>query len=92
MQSVVLVHGAFADATSWQKVIPLLAREGLGVTALQLPLKSLTDDVATAKRLIESQSGDVVLGHLPNRPPADNYSKVLALDDPFNLKPKRRRS
>ena len=64
MKSVILVHGAFADATSWQKVIPLLAREGLGVTALQLPLKSLADDVATAKRLIELQSGDVVLvGH-----------------------------
>jgi pimeloyl-ACP methyl ester carboxylesterase len=64
MQSVVLVHGAFADATGWQKVIPFLAKAGLGVTALQLPLKSLTDDVATTKRLLDSQSGDVVLvGH-----------------------------
>jgi pimeloyl-ACP methyl ester carboxylesterase len=62
--SVVLVHGAFADASSWQKVIPLLEKEGLAVTAVQLPLKSLDDDVATTKRMIDSQPGDVILvGH-----------------------------
>ena len=63
-KSVVLVHGAFADATGWQKVIPLLEKEWLVVTAVQLPLKSLADDVATTKRLIDSQPGDVILvGH-----------------------------
>lgn len=63
-KSVILVHGAFADATGWQKVIPLLEKEGLTVTAVQLPLKSLADDVATTKRLIDSQPGDVILvGH-----------------------------
>jgi len=63
-KSVILVHGAFADATGWQKVIPLLEKEGLAVTAVQLPLKSLADDVATTKRVIDSQPGDVILvGH-----------------------------
>jgi pimeloyl-ACP methyl ester carboxylesterase len=62
--SIVLVHGAFADATGWQKVIPLLEAKGFTVTAVQNPLKSLADDVATTKRAIESQKGDVVLvGH-----------------------------
>jgi len=63
-KSVILVHGAFADATGWQKVIPLLEKKGLAVTAVQLPLKSLADDVATAKRMLDSQPGDVILvGH-----------------------------
>jgi pimeloyl-ACP methyl ester carboxylesterase len=62
--SIVLVHGAFADATGWQKVIPLLEAKGFTVTAVQNPLKSLADDVATTRRAIESQKGDVVLvGH-----------------------------
>ena len=62
--SVVLVHGAFADATGWQKVIPLLEAKGFSVTAVQNPLKSIADDVATTKRAIESQKGDVILvGH-----------------------------
>jgi pimeloyl-ACP methyl ester carboxylesterase len=62
--SIVLVHGAFADATGWQKVIPLLEKDGYSVTAVQNPLKSIADDVATTKRAIESQKGDVVLvGH-----------------------------
>jgi pimeloyl-ACP methyl ester carboxylesterase len=62
--SIVLVHGAFADATGWQKVIPLLEKDGYSVTAVQNPLKSIADDVATTKRVIESQVGDVVLvGH-----------------------------
>jgi pimeloyl-ACP methyl ester carboxylesterase len=63
-RSVILVHGAFADATSWQKVILLLEREELAVTAVQLPLKSLAEDVATTKRLLDSEPGDVILvGH-----------------------------
>ena len=62
--SVVLVHGAFADGSSWQKVILLLAKDGFKVTAVQLPLKSLTDDVATTKRMIEDQKDNVILvGH-----------------------------
>ena len=62
--SIVLVHGAFADGSSWNKVIPLLEAEGFTGTAVQNPLKSLSDDVATTKRLLDAQKGDVVLvGH-----------------------------
>ena len=41
---VILVHGAWADGSSWAKVIPLLAARGYSVTAVQLPLTSLGDD------------------------------------------------
>jgi pimeloyl-ACP methyl ester carboxylesterase len=62
--SIVLVHGAFADGTGWQRVIPLLEQEGYLVTALQNPLTSLADDVATTCRVVNSQPGPVVLvGH-----------------------------
>src|SRR5258708_40253213 len=62
--SVLLVHGAVADASSWRKVIPLLEKEGFTVTAVQIPLKSLADDVATTKRVIDAQKDDVILvGH-----------------------------
>jgi pimeloyl-ACP methyl ester carboxylesterase len=62
--SIVLVHGAFADATGWQKVISILLKDGFSVTAVQNPLKSLEEDVATTKRVIEAQKGDVILvGH-----------------------------
>jgi pimeloyl-ACP methyl ester carboxylesterase len=50
--SIVLVHGAWADATSWQHVIPLLESDGYTVTAVQNTLTSLPDDVATTKRAI----------------------------------------
>ena len=59
--SIVLVHGAFADGSSWNKVIPLLEAEGFTVTAVQNPLKSLSEDVATTKRVLDAQKGDVVL-------------------------------
>jgi pimeloyl-ACP methyl ester carboxylesterase len=63
--SVVLVHGAFADASSWRKVIPLLERDEFTVTAVQNPLKSLSDDVATTQRIIDVQDHNVILvGHL----------------------------
>ena len=59
-----LVHGAFADGSSWNNVIPILEAKGFVVTAVQNALKSLADDVATTKRAIESQKGNVVLvGH-----------------------------
>jgi pimeloyl-ACP methyl ester carboxylesterase len=62
--TVVLVHGAFADGSSWSKVIPLLQARGLKVVAVQNPLTSLDDDVAFAKRVIDAQPGPVVLvGH-----------------------------
>jgi pimeloyl-ACP methyl ester carboxylesterase len=62
--SIVLVHGAFADGSSWRKVISLLEKNGHTVTAVQIPLKSLADDVATTKRAIDGQKDDVILvGH-----------------------------
>ena len=61
---IVLVHGAWADATSWQHVIPLLQQNGYTVTTVQNPLTSLTDDIATTKRVIDAQNGPVVaVGH-----------------------------
>src|SRR5438128_8689432 len=62
--TVVLVHGAFADGSSWSKVIPLLESRGLHVVAIQNPLSSLADDAAAAKRAIDQQIGPVILvGH-----------------------------
>lgn len=62
--SVVIVHGAFADGSDWAKVIPLLQAKGVHVVAIQNPLTSLADDVAVTKRVVDAQSGKVVLvGH-----------------------------
>jgi pimeloyl-ACP methyl ester carboxylesterase len=64
VKNIVLVHGAFADGSSWSKVIPLLEAKGFKVTAVQNPLTSLNDDVAAAKRIIALQDGPVLLvGH-----------------------------
>jgi pimeloyl-ACP methyl ester carboxylesterase len=63
---IVLVHGAFADGTGWQHVIPPLEEHGYVVTAVQNPLISLADDIATTKRVLdaEAQKGSViVVGH-----------------------------
>ncbi|CAB3766703.1 alpha/beta fold hydrolase [Paraburkholderia humisilvae] len=63
-KTVVLVHGAFADGSSWDKVIPLLEARGLHVVAVQNPLSSLAQDAAATKRVIDAQNGPVVLvGH-----------------------------
>ena len=62
--NVVLVHGAFADASSWGRVIPLLQREGCRVVAVQNPLTGLADDIATTRRAIDAAQGPVTLvGH-----------------------------
>jgi len=63
-KTVVLVHGAWADGSSWDKVIPLLLARGLKDVAVQIPLTALADDVAATKRVLDAQSGPVVLvGH-----------------------------
>jgi len=63
-KNVVLVHGAWADGSSWSKIIPLLTAKGFHVTAVQMPLTSLADDVATVKRALALENGPVVLvGH-----------------------------
>lgn len=64
VRNIVIVHGAWADGSSWSKVIPLLQAEGFHVVALQNPLTSLVDDVAATKRAIAAQDGPVLLvGH-----------------------------
>src|ERR1700731_1445588 len=61
VKNVVLVHGAFADGSSWSKVIPLLQAKGLRVTSVAIPLTSFADDVAATKRAIAAQDGPTVL-------------------------------
>lgn len=62
--TVVLVHGTFVDGSSWARVIPILERDGYTVIAVQNPLTSLADDVATTKRVIDAQKEPVVVvGH-----------------------------
>src|SRR4030095_10111840 len=62
--TVVLVHGAFADGSSWDKVVPLLQAKGFNVVSVQNPLTSLRDDVAATRRVLDVQTGPVVLvGH-----------------------------
>jgi pimeloyl-ACP methyl ester carboxylesterase len=64
VKNIVLVHGAFADGSSWARVIPILQSKGYNVTAIQNPLTSLADDVATTLRAIARQDGPVILvGH-----------------------------
>jgi len=64
VHNVVLVHGAFADGSSWGRVIPLLEKAGLKAVAVQNPLTSLDDDLAATKRAIALQDGPVILvGH-----------------------------
>ena len=59
--NVMLVHGAWADGSSWSKVIPLLQAKGLNVVAVQTPLTSLADDVATVKRALALEEGPILL-------------------------------
>jgi pimeloyl-ACP methyl ester carboxylesterase len=62
--SVMLIHGAWADGSSWSKIIRPLAAAGLQVSAPPLPLTSFQDDVAALERALERTPGPVVLaGH-----------------------------
>lgn len=61
---IVLVHGAYADGSSWSKVISLLQTKGYHVVSVQNPTTSLADDVAATERVINQQTRPVVLvGH-----------------------------
>jgi pimeloyl-ACP methyl ester carboxylesterase len=63
-RNVVLVHGLFADGSCWLEVIPHLQRAGLNVTAVQNPLTTLPEAVASAERVLARQDGPTVLvGH-----------------------------
>jgi len=62
--SVVLVHGAYADGSSWSEVIKLLHGAGINATAVQNPLSSLADDVEHTRWVLAQQPGPVILaGH-----------------------------
>jgi pimeloyl-ACP methyl ester carboxylesterase len=64
VKNIVLVHGAFADGSSWAKVIPILESRGFHVTAVQNPLTSLADDANATRRILALQDGPVILvGH-----------------------------
>jgi pimeloyl-ACP methyl ester carboxylesterase len=63
-RNVVLVHGLFADGSSWSEVIPRLQAAGLNVTSVQNPLTTLPEAVASAQRVLARQDGPTVLvGH-----------------------------
>src|SRR5215467_5296963 len=59
--NVVLVHGLFADGSSWTEVIPRLLAAGLNVTSVQNPLTTLTEAVEAALRVLTRQNGATVL-------------------------------
>ena len=63
-RNIVLVHGLFADGSSWSEVIARLQPKGLNVTSVQNPLTTLPDAVASAERVLARQDGPTVLvGH-----------------------------
>jgi pimeloyl-ACP methyl ester carboxylesterase len=81
--TIVLVHGAWADGSSWNKVIPLLLAKNMRVIAVQLPLTSVEDDLAATNRIIADTDGPIVLvGHSWGGmavTQAGNDPKVMAL-------------
>lgn len=63
-RNIVLVHGLFADGSCWSEVIARLQAAGLNVTAVQNPLTTLSEAVASAQRVLARQDGPTVLvGH-----------------------------
>ena len=89
---VVLVHGAWADGSSWARVIATLETGGVKVTAAPLPLTSLADDVAALNRSMDRTEGPIILaGHAyagavialarPERVKALVYVTALAPDE-----------
>jgi len=64
LKNIVLVHGAWVDASGWKPVFELLTREGFKVTMVQEPETSFADDVAAARRVLDQQDGPTLLvGH-----------------------------
>ena len=62
--NILLVHGAWADGSCWSKVLLLLKERGYKVTAAQIPLSSLNDDIAVTQRLLSAQEEPTILvGH-----------------------------
>ncbi len=62
--NIILVHGAWADGSSWGSVVERLQADGFQVRAPQFPLTSLADDVARLRQVLELQDGPtIVVGH-----------------------------
>ena len=80
--NIVLVHGAWANGSSWGKVIPFLQQKGFNVTAPQIPSTSLADDIVETRNLLAAQKGPTVL-------PGHSYAEVVisgAANDAPNVK------
>src|ERR1044072_1907747 len=64
LKNIVLVHGAWVDASGWKPVYEILTKDGFNVTMVQEPETSFADDVAAAKRILDLQDGPTLLvGH-----------------------------
>ncbi|MET0499408.1 MAG: alpha/beta hydrolase [Steroidobacteraceae bacterium] len=64
LKNIVLVHGAWVDASGWQPVFDILTRDGFHVTMVQEPETSFADDVTATKRVLDLQEGPTLLvGH-----------------------------
>jgi pimeloyl-ACP methyl ester carboxylesterase len=64
VKTIVLVHGGFVDGSGWEEVYKALKKDGYSVSIVQNPTISLEDDVAVTRRVLETQSGPVILvGH-----------------------------
>ena len=64
LETIVLVHGALIDGSSWRGVYDILTKDGYRVSVVQQPLTGLADDVAATKRVIDQQDGPIILvGH-----------------------------
>jgi pimeloyl-ACP methyl ester carboxylesterase len=63
-KTIVLVHGGFVDGSGWEEVYKTLKKDGYNVSIVQNPTISLADDVAVTRRVLETQTGPVILvGH-----------------------------
>lgn len=64
LKNIVLVHGAWVDASGWKPAYDILTHEGFNVTTAQEPETSFADDVAAARRVLDQQDGPTLLvGH-----------------------------
>lgn len=83
LKNIVLVHGAWVDASGWKPVYDILTRDGFTVTMVQEPETSFADDVAATKRVLDLQDGPTLLvGHSYGGSiitEAGNHPKVVGL-------------
>src|SRR5207245_6841755 len=88
LPNIVLVHGAWADGSSWSAVIERLQRDGFNVTAPQFALTKLSDDVARLREVLARQNGPtIVAGHSYGGPDHDGPRQRRAQRDRSRLRP-----